>query len=123
MIRIYYDIDYGKPIDKYLELIQINLDYNIYISRRSLKHFVESRKKEMVDSHTKDDILNKLYFAIDNIILTYKNHDDLSVNNNRLIYVKYFSELRESSLRIVLDATGNKLEICSVHFKKYKKPP
>ncbi len=121
MIKIYYDIDYGKPIDKYLELIQIDHDYDIYISRRSLKHFVESRKKEMVDNHTKDEILNRLYFAVDNIITIFKDCDDLSIGEDgRFIYKKYFESIKKINLRIVLESNNNRLEICSIHFQKHK---
>jgi glutaredoxin-related protein len=107
-----------------LELIRFDYDYNIYISRKSLKHFVESRKKEMFETHTKNEILNKLYFAINNLINTYINYDKFEIEKSgRLIYIKYFTELRNSNLRIVFENVLNNLEICSIHFQKYKKPP
>jgi hypothetical protein len=117
-------MDYGDYIDNHLELIRIDDHYDIYISRRSLKHFVESRKKEMVNSHTKDEILNKLYFAVDNIINVFKNCEDFFIQEDgRFIYIKYFTELTKHSLRIVLESNDNRLDVCSIHFQKRKKPP
>ena len=114
----------GYLIDNYLELIRFDKRYNIYISRKSLKHFVESRKKEMFDSHTQDGILKKLYYAIDNVILTYTDYDKLEAGGlTRLIYTKHFTESSDHSLRIVLDSFINRYEICSIHFKKRKTPP
>jgi glutaredoxin-related protein len=117
-------MDYGVLIDNHLELIKFDYDYNIYISRKALKHFVESRKKEMFETHTEQEIFDKLYFAIDNIINTYMDYDKFEIEKSgRLIYIKYFTELRNSNLRIVFEEVLNHLEICSIHFQKYKKPP
>jgi hypothetical protein len=117
-------MDYGVLIDNHLELIRFDDYYDIYISRKALKHFVESRKKEMCGTHTQDEIINKLYFAIDNVVETYVNYDEFKVNElQRLIYIKYFNELMNHSLRIVADSVLDRIEICSIHFQKRKIPP
>jgi hypothetical protein len=114
-------MDYGVLIDNYLELIRFHEDYDIYISRRSLKHFVESRKKEMLETHTEAEILDKLYFAVDNVILVYKKYDKIeSTNIGRLIYTKKFENIQKINIRVVLDLVLNKSEICSIHFQKHK---
>lgn len=111
----------GSLIDGYLELIRFDYDYDVYISRKSLKHFVESRKKEMFDTHEEFEIFNKLYFAIDNVILTYSTFDKfIPKDSNRYIYVKYFESLKMINLRIVLELVSNRLEVCSIHFQKHK---
>lgn len=75
----------------------------------------------MVNSHTKDEVLNKLYFAIDNIINVYANYDEYKINDlNRLIYTKYFESTKSVNLRVVLEKNDNRLEICSIHFQKHK---
>ena len=79
LIQIYYNMDYGLFIDNHLELIQPDENYNIYISRKALKHFVESRKKEMFGTHTESEILNKLYFAVDNIVPAYDFYDKFEI--------------------------------------------
>lgn len=111
----------GSLIDNYLELIRFDENCNIYISRKALKHFVESRKKEMFETHSEDEIFNKLYFAIDNIILTYLSFDEREEkDSNRFIYVKYFENIKLVNLRIVLELVSDRLEICSIHFQKHK---
>jgi hypothetical protein len=117
-------MDSGQLIDNHLKLIKIDNNHNVYISRRSLKHFVESRKKEMINTHLEGDILNKLYFSIDNIINVYLNYDEIKTENlNRVKYTKHFIDIREHSLSIVFDVFFNRCEICSIHFKKRKIPP
>ena len=111
-------------IDHHLELIRLNNDYDIYISRKSLKHFVESRKKEMTGTYSAEEIHFKLCFAIDNIILTFTKYDKIEQSSlNKLIYIKSLKKLRNFSLSIVIEQVGDRFEICSIHFKKHKKPP
>ena len=78
----------------------------------------------MFETHTEQEIFDKLYFAIDNVLNTYIKFDKFETEKTgRLIYIKYFTELRNSNLRIVFEEIVNHLEICSIHFQKYKKPP
>ena len=124
LIKVYYSMDQGILIDHHLELMRFDDNYNVYISRKALKHFVESRKKEMAENHTEQEILNKLYFAVDNVVGVYVNFDEFKINElQRLIYTKYFNELAYHSLRIVADNVSNTLQICSIHFQKRKIPP
>ncbi len=104
-----------------MELIKFDDNYNIYISKKALKHFVESRKKEMINTHSKDEVLSKLYFALDNVITVYLYFDELiPKHSDRFIYVKYFENLKKVNLRIVFELISNRLEICSIHFQKHK---
>lgn len=111
----------GVLIHNHLELLRFDKDHEIYISRKSLKHFVESRKKEMFNTHSKAEIFKKLYFAIDNVVHTYLNFDSILVKEgNRFIYVKYFENIKMINLRIVLEAVLDRYEVCSIHFQKHK---
>jgi hypothetical protein len=75
----------------------------------------------MFNSHTKGEILNKLYFAVDNVILVYTGFEKVeSTNLGRLIYAKSFETMKDMSIRIVFELINNKLEICSIHFQKHK---
>lgn len=117
-------MDAGSLIDKHLQLIRIDKNHNIYISKGALKHFVESRKKEMIISHTEEEIFERLYFAIDNIISIYTSYDKTEVKSiSRLIYSKQFTDSRDHNIRIVIDTFVNRYEICSIHFQKRKTPP
>lgn len=111
----------GSLVNSYLKLIRFDDNHNIYISRKALKHFVESRKKEMSNTHPDKEIFDKLYFAIDNVISTYVTFDKLLIKeSNRFICVKYFEQVKMINLRIVFELVNDRLEICSIHFQKHK---
>ncbi len=117
-------MDPGSLVYNPTTLIRFDNNYNIYISCRALKHFVESRKKEMVDTHTTEEIFERLYFAIDNVILTYNSYDEIQAKSlNRLIYTKHYTDTRNHNLRLVIDTFFDHFEICSIHFQKRKIPP
>ena len=114
-------MDYGVLINKHSELLQLDGNYDIYISRKALKHFVESRKKEMVYSHTKEEVLDKLYFAVDMVKSSYINPDMININHlGRPIYTKYLEKIKKTNIRIVFELKNERLEICSIHFQKHK---
>lgn len=118
-------MSYGVIIDRPRDLIKFHHSYDIYISHRALKHFVESRKYEMKESFSDEDIINNLLYAVDNVILTYEDFDKIEFKDpDRIIYSKNYTEINKS-IRIVLQVVQNRLEICSIHFQKSKnkKPP
>lgn len=124
LIKIYYKMDQGFLIENSSKLLRFDDNYNVYISKRALKHFVESRKKEMIETHTDGEIFERLYFAINNVILTYNSYDEIQVKSlNRLIYAKYYTDTRNHNLRLVIDTFFDRFEICSIHFQKRKIPP
>jgi hypothetical protein len=105
-------------------LLQIDIDYPLFISRRSLKHFVESRKVELIRKHTQNEVLSRLFLAVENVVEIYTNSDKTSLQeNNRTVYTKYSINRTQHSIRLVLEQVENKLEICSIHFQKSKKLP
>ncbi len=69
LTREYYDLDHGSLIEKHTELLRAfdvrgskhkghpHKNIRVYISRKSLKHFVESRKKELSKNHTAEQTL------------------------------------------------------------------
>lgn len=123
LIVEYYEIEYGYPIHNHLELLKFDDEHEVYISRRSLKHFVDRRKQEMSNSYTDKEIINSLNFAMHNCIVVYSQFDKVEPKfPNRLIYSKYF-EIINKNLRVVLESVRDRLEICSIHFQKNKKPP
>jgi hypothetical protein len=114
----------NELIEHQNELLQIDIDYPLFISRRSLKHLVESRKVELIRKHTEKEVLNRLFLAVDNIVRIYINSDKISLQeNNRTVYTKYSIDRTQHSIRLVLEQVENRLEICSIHFQKSKKLP
>lgn len=124
LIKIYLKLGNGILIHNHDELICVSSTYNIYISRRSLKHFVERRKSELEVRYKKTEIIERLYFVIDCIVDVFKNKDSFEVNGiGRMIYTKNYNNLDRSLIRIVFEPVENRLEIVSMHFKKNKKLP
>ncbi len=114
----------GDYIEHQTELLQIDASYPLFISRRSLKHFVESRKKELVKKYDTDEILSRLFFITDNIVKTYIFADSVVIQaNNRIVYSKQPLNRHQYSIRIVADMIDSRLEICSIHLQKSKKLP
>lgn len=107
-------------IDHYDELIQVSDLIQLYISRRSLKHFVERRKTEMCVHKDKDDILDRLYFAVEHLEDVVIVYDKLEINNNSYIYSKHFNARYKANIRIVIESVSNHFEIKSIHFHKNK---
>jgi len=93
----------------------------VCISRRSLKHYVESRRKELLKNHPEAETLNKILFGIENIKETIADFDKYELEPPSHAYSKDYSNIGFPSLRIMLDLKGRHLEIRSIHFTKTKK--
>ena len=112
----------GEPIEKYKELLCICFKPEVYISRRSLKHFVESRSKEM-RLKSREEVIHYLYFAIEHAEVVFSEHDHFIHENmaKKYIYTKFFIGEIRSSIRIVTEEVDFHQEIKSIHFQKNKK--
>ncbi len=95
----------------------------MYISKRSLKHFVESRSGELINKYDDEYILNRLNSIIDNIENILHNYDLFEIKDNRLYFSKEFSIINLSAIRIVLEFIDNHYEIVTMHFQKLKTLP
>ena len=92
---------------------------DVYISKRALKHFVESRSGELI-GFDNNYILERLYLIIDNIENVLTDYDLFEKMNNRLYFSKDFLKPIEPSIRIVLENIDNRFEIVTMHYKKTK---
>jgi len=130
LVKIYYDLPYGQLIDKHSELLRVfdirgsihvfhpHKMMRVYISRRALKHFVESRKIELDKYHSPEETLKSFYFAIDSIRETITNFDDYEIRLSKYFYTKDYSIVDRPQIRIILEINNDNLEIISIHFKK-----
>lgn len=91
------------------------------ISKRALKHFVESRSGELVGNDS-EYVLYRLYLIIDNIENVLINYDLFHEMNNRLYFSKDFTLSNRSIpiIRIVLEQVGEHFEIVTMHYTKIK---
>ena len=112
----YYDLDNGCYIDDYAELIPIK-DKQLYISRRSLKHFVERRKVDFVKLG-KERSLRRMFFIIDHIEDAFVRYHQMEVGIDKFIYIKHYLKFEGVYLRIVVEIREGIFEIKSMHFRK-----
>src|SRR3989344_2483226 len=128
----YYSLAVGYIIERPDELLRVvdvketqhqkhpHKKFRVYISRKSLKHFVESRKEELRKRHTFAEAVVKILFAIEQISEVFLNFDKYEYEPEKHFYIKHYSG--EPSLRIFVEEKNiNSLEICSIHFTKHKK--
>lgn len=93
----------------------------MFISKRALKHFVESRSGELLE-HNDEYILYRLNLIIDNIENVLNSYDLFEINNSRLYFSKDFSLTIRSIpiIRIVIEDVNSHFEVVTMHYKKIK---
>ena len=104
----------------------ILIEIRVYISRKALKHFVESRKAELKKYHTDEEALKKIDFAIGEIkevVINYHSYERQRADDGKEkhFYTRNYYSKGEPSIRILLEEKDDGLEICSLHFTKNKK--
>jgi hypothetical protein len=92
----------------------------VYISKRALKHFVESRSTEMAKSYENRVILEKIFYIIDSAEDVLNMHDVFQTMNGRYYFTKHYWNLDKPSIRIVLELVGDYFEVVTMHYKKTK---
>lgn len=97
----------------------------VYITRRAFKHFIESRKEELLKHHKDAEALLNIYFVVEQIPEVILNFDKYEYEiyesePEKFFYTKHYSG--GPSIRILLKCPEeNILEIYSIHFTKRKK--
>ena len=91
--------------------------HQVYISRRALKHFVERRKSELSKNHSREEVLEAIFFALDKIREILTNYDSYEISGSRYIYTKDYTTSDTHLLHVIVDKKDMTLEICSIHFK------
>lgn len=129
LMREYFPLPPKAPIEKYTEKLNVfdirgsihakhpHKGYRVYISRRSIKHFVEERKAELSRKHSPEETLSSMDFALDNLQEVITNFDEYAYVPPRHFYTKDYSSRGKPLMRVVLDDNGKALEVCSIHFK------
>lgn len=129
----YFALAKGALIEKHDEILRIidveggkhenhpHKGFRIYISRRSVKHFVEERRAELFKSHASADALTKICSAIEQIPEVIINFDkyEYEVYPEKYFYTKHYPG--GPSIRILCERGIDGLYICSMHFKKQQK--
>ncbi len=133
LAREYFLLEKGSLISKHGELLYIlnirgqnctkhpHREYMVCISRKALKHSVESRARELKVRHSKEESLAIIYFAIDKIpdvILNYDLYEEKPKDAPpKHFYSKDYSREGKPSVRILVEEKKMTLEIRSIHFQ------
>lgn len=138
LAKEYFLLNDGAAIEKHLEVIRVfdirgsihskhhpHHRARIYISRKSLKHFVERRRNELEKDHSLPIALDMICQAIDDIRDTITNFTTYTYEpadrRAKHFYFKDRSNQERPGLRILLESIDDRLEICSIHFTKNRK--
>ncbi|MDB5265836.1 MAG: hypothetical protein JWM39_549 [Parcubacteria group bacterium] len=133
LAREYFDMEYGELIERPLELLRIfdirgsrhekhpRKGTRVYISRKSLKHFVEERKVDLMKRHPEEEVFGRILFALEHLQETITDYELYEEDRTRTpvghFYTKDYSAKDYPQLRILLDEKHDSAEICSIHFK------
>lgn len=97
----------------------IPIKINEYISRRALKHCVESRKEELGKYHSKEQINENVCFVVDSlrdIVVDFEHYEYEPPHKH--FYTKNYYHLQKSKVRVLVEEKNDSLEIISIHFRK-----
>ncbi len=124
LITEYFKLGDGELITNHLELIFLFefRTLKVQIKRKALKHFIESRRRELLVNYSTEEALQLLKFAVSKIQDIFENHDATDVGEKgRQIFSKDYSHLGLPHLRVVYEFVLNDIELVSIHFRKHRK--
>lgn len=134
LVDQYFILEKGALIEKHTELLRIfdvrgskhekhhHKNVRVYISRKALKHCIERRKEDLSKHHTDEQVMESVYFAIDNFQETITDFDSYTFEPPiKHFYIKDYSHAGKPSLRVLLEMKEEKLEVISIHFHKNKR--
>lgn len=131
LVEEYFTYNKGSMIEKPQELFRVvdikepvnerhpHRGFRVYISRKALKHFVESRKEELGKRHSVLEVSVSVFSAIEKIPEVFLSFDRYEYESNleKYFYTKHYGD--EPSLRILVQQKRRKsLEIRSMHFTR-----
>jgi hypothetical protein len=125
LIEEYCELEDGFYVEKYLELIIVCIEPDVYISRRALKHFVERRKVELLKNNSLTKTIEILISMVLYIQEVVKNSDSVTIEElgSKIIYEKLYNKENDLSIRVVTELVSNERQVKSIHFIKTKIPP
>jgi hypothetical protein len=132
LVNEYYDLSDGKHILYPTDYIHIHTthrehiyhsNHTVEISRKAIKHFVESRKRQLLAHHdetTVKEILVHMVGEIPQIIDSYDSYEYRKPND--FLFMRTSNHPRIPNVRIILEKYNEKtLHIKSIHITKHKK--
>jgi hypothetical protein len=133
LIQVYLSLEDGALIehpDELLKILEIDgsnmehphRNFQVCITRRALKHVVESRKNDLLRKHSRKQIEDMLLFAVAVVPEVFHSFESYKLEpTNKHFYTKDYSEKGLPSVRVLAEVKGNILLIRSIHFTKRTK--
>lgn len=131
LINEYFLLPHGAFIERHLELFCIGefdgaithpcSGCRIYISRRAIKHFVESRMRQLSRKDTADALqkIQLIFEAIPDILRAH--HHETQPDGKLVFRSQYPIDSRLQYARIILEQRSDSFEIVSIHIRTEKK--
>jgi hypothetical protein len=96
--------------------------HSVSITRRALKHMVESRRKELLKRHNYEKALSIIVSAVSAVPEVIQNFDYYELEApDKHFYVKDFSAQGMPNLRVLLKMKDGDLFVNSIHFSRRTK--
>jgi hypothetical protein len=133
LARQYQPMEDGALIEKHTEILRFfdirgskhkkhpHKMKRVYISRKALKHVVESRKKELTINHTQQEAMDGICFLLEQAQEVIINFDLYVYEEPTYIYIKKYTDIGKPFIRILVEDKNHGLEIKSIHFSKNKR--
>ena len=131
---VYFELERGTFIEHPAQTHKISMiegeysekhpqqGHEVFITRKALKHFVESRKEEMRKHHIESEILANITFAVEHIQDVIVNFDLYELEPpDKHFYSRNYASLGKPNLRVLVEVKNGCLEIVSIHFRKHGK--
>ena len=112
-LEIYFEMETGAFISNHLDLIDLIKD--VFVTKRSLKHAVEQRKKDSYDTIKLKKLFADIYEVIkfgNFILVPNKENSHLLIENNTV---------KKTLAVAVLEISDNKKIIATAFYRSFKK--
>ena len=126
LILKYYFMQYGEKVDNHDELNFVSnfknkieeTDKKVYISNRSLKHFVESRKESYTIKHNDEYALSQMQKMFD-VVMEIIEYGTIKIEikdeKERIVFEYDLRHHQMRKHRIVGELRGGNIEIITFH--------
>lgn len=132
LFQEYYELPHGELIEKHTEIIYLYKIHNkehyhhgkhLCISRKSIKHFIESRKDQLLKNHSSQITREVIEYVFSEIITTVTDYYSYEHEKpNRYLFTRKSVHTRIPAIRIITEEINSELHIISIHITKNKKP-
>ena len=126
IVTEYFKMNGGEIIkDSTVEIFIENIEhdsklYNIHVTKRSLKHFIERRKEDFSKKHLESKSLEIIKLMINDLSDVIKNHDKKVKHKTRTNSIVLYKKTNNHAtpMCLVLETKNSKMYLVSLHFIK-----